>query len=121
MNECRTSTRMFKKKVWLSIDPKGLVEYTDDALEVKPTTLKYLIKKSDIFEDDEALIMNERMLCGQGAREASGIETMFELLQYELYKHETGDFIRTPRCYNITRGQQEGKLDRALPLTDEDD
>lgn len=68
MNKCWTSTRVFKKKVWLSINPKGLAEYTDDALEVKPTTLKYLTKKSDIFEDDEALIMNERMLCGHGCQ-----------------------------------------------------
>ena len=56
MNECRIVTRVLKKKVWLSIHPKGLAGYTDDDLEAKPTALQYLIRKSNIFEDDEAII-----------------------------------------------------------------
>ncbi|KAL8969523.1 MAG: hypothetical protein Q9183_001959, partial [Haloplaca sp. 2 TL-2023] len=51
MDECRVTTKVIKKKLWLGIYPKGLAEHTDDDLENKPTSMKFLIRKSTIFND----------------------------------------------------------------------
>ncbi|KAL9602483.1 MAG: hypothetical protein Q9219_001775 [cf. Caloplaca sp. 3 TL-2023] len=46
---CRIETKMFKRKMWVKIFPKGLPDKTDDDLERKATSLHYGISKSKLF------------------------------------------------------------------------